>query len=131
MHRATRQRAGKARRVAGNWRPHGGAPAGNRKDRRLLAAQKAAKEISGDDSGSAAVAVAGPEESGLSVVELQGGHRGGRGKAGERRKTSRLAGLWRKERTKYFESSGSVQEIQRTISHQYRRRRRKRNRCAH
>src|SRR5437867_7161950 len=46
-------------------------PAGNREDRRLLPAQKTAEEISGDHSGFAPVAIAGPEESRFPVVQLQ------------------------------------------------------------
>src|SRR6266481_5547354 len=71
-------------RAAGDRRPHGRASAGNCEDRRLRAAQEAAEEISGDDSGFAATAVIGTEESGFPVGEFQDGHRGGRGKAGER-----------------------------------------------
>src|SRR5713226_7603339 len=70
IHRTTRQGTGKAQRTSGNRRPHGRAPARNREDWRLRVAQEAAEEIHGDASGSAAIAVAWPEKSRLSVVQF-------------------------------------------------------------
>src|SRR2546427_530470 len=46
------------------------AAARNREDRRLLAAQEAPQEISGEHLGSAATAVSRPEESRLPVVQF-------------------------------------------------------------
>src|SRR5689334_14466755 len=56
------------------------------------------EKISGDDSGRAAIAIAGTEESGFPVVEFQGGHGSGRREAGKGAKAARRARVWRKKR---------------------------------
>src|SRR6266550_5674159 len=70
IHRTTREGTGKAQRTTGNRRPHGRALAGNREDRRLLAAQKAPQEIPGEHPGFAATPVSWAEEGRLPVVQF-------------------------------------------------------------
>src|SRR6266849_7493862 len=65
IRRATGQGTGEAQGASGNRRPHGRALAGNREERGLRAAQEAAEEISGDDTGFAATPISWTEKSGL------------------------------------------------------------------
>ncbi len=65
-------------------------------------AQEAAEEISGDDSGVVATAIARTEEGGVSVVQLQGGDRCRCGENREGRQTARPSGIRRKDANKTF-----------------------------
>src|ERR1700676_410673 len=60
--RATCLGARKTGRASGNWRAHGGTSTRNREDGRLCASEKTVEEISGDDSGFAATAIARAQE---------------------------------------------------------------------
>ncbi len=56
--------------IAGDRARDGGTPDGDREDGRLQLAEEAAEEISSDDSGFAESAIAGAEESGVSVEDI-------------------------------------------------------------
>jgi len=64
------------------------------KNWRLQFAAKTAQEISGHAAGYFAFAIFGAEESGVSMVELQSGHRCGRGETCAGRQAAGRARLW-------------------------------------